>query len=343
MSLLASVLLRGAPLGPDSPVSGSVLLTDPPIVLLKPRPRPFGPASYLAGRHPRTPFVFLRQMTWSYEGWPAALALAARYHAFRRTHQNSRLVILANTLSAERRLAALGVDVLFASSNMFLDETIFRPLPGMPREHQAIYNAQLNPYKRHHLAREIASCAYITYLPAFQDAGERRRRIEAFCAGLPRGHVVLNERADDNFRTMNELEVNAALARAHVGLCLSKVEGQMYASVEYLLAGLPVVTTQNEGGRDIYLHPDTAIVVKDDPRQVRDATEALLARAIPPAEVRRLTLELISRDRHRFNRFIEGLSDGARSASDPRWSFRYMHKLVRQLPLAELEAEALGR
>ena len=329
-------------LGPDDTVSGSVLAVDPPIVLLKPRPRPFGPAPYLASRHPETPFVFLRQLTWSYESWPSVVGLAVRHRRFRRKYPRARLVILTNTATLADRLAALRVDAFFASSNMFLDETLFRPLPGRPKRRDAIYNAQLNPYKRHALARAIPTCDYITYLPTFQDEAARRRRIENFLKALPPGQSVLNERVGENFRMMSEPEVNVALNESHVGLCLSRVEGQMYASVEYLLAGIPVVTTPNRGGRDVYLDPDTSIVARDDPRAIRDAVAAMKARAVPAEVVRAKVMRLIERDRARFNGFVEDLTGGVRAGTDPRFSFPYVHKLVTPMPLSRMEAEALA-
>lgn len=305
--------------------------------MLKPSPRPFGPAGYLARRHPELPFVFLRQLTWSYDSLPAILGLALQCARFRKAYPGRRLVILTNTEPLAIRLRRFGVDAFFASSNIFVDETLFRPLPDRVATFDAIYNAQLNPYKRHHLAQGIASCAYITYLPNFQSRTSRRERITTFKAGLPDGHVVLNTEADDNFLTMSESQVNEALNGARVGLCLSKVEGQMYASIEYLLAGLPVVTTRSRGGRDVYLHPDTSIVARDDPRDIRDAVAAMTARAVPREAVRAQTLRLVQPDRERFNAFVETITRSA-SRSDPRWSFRYVHKLVAQVRLGDLEA-----
>lgn len=40
-------------------------------------------------------------------------------------------------------------------------------------------------------------------------------------------------------------ELNRCLNQCRLGLCLSAVEGPMYASIEYLLAGLPVVSTES--------------------------------------------------------------------------------------------------
>ena len=101
----------------------------------------------------------------------------------------------------------------------------------------------------------------------------------------------------------------------------------MYASMEYLMAGLPVVSTPSRGGRDLFFHPDTTIIARDDPREIRQAVEALKARAVPPEVVRATTLRLVQRERERFNAFVERLGGVARAGTDPRWSFAFRHKL----------------
>jgi hypothetical protein len=52
---------------------------------------------------------------------------------------------------------------------------------------------------------------------------------------------------------------------------LSDIEAQNWATIEYLLAGLPVVTTPSIGGRDRWLTPDNSIIVPDTPTRVAAA------------------------------------------------------------------------
>ncbi len=62
---------------------------------------------------------------------------------------------------------------------------------------------------------------------------------------------------------------------------LSAEEGSSYASMEYLLAGLGVVSTHSTGGRDVYFDPDYCITCDPTPEAVRDAVAELRARNIP--------------------------------------------------------------
>ncbi len=51
---------------------------------------------------------------------------------------------------------------------------------------------------------------------------------------------------------LNSWEVARKLNACRVGMCLSETEGAMFAAVEYLLCGLPVVSTPSQGGRDVW-------------------------------------------------------------------------------------------
>jgi hypothetical protein len=56
--------------------------------------------------------------------------------------------------------------------------------------------------------------------------------------------------------------------KAHVGLCLSAEEGAMFVSAEYLLCGIPVVSTRNKGGRDVMFTPEHVFIADDTPESV---------------------------------------------------------------------------
>jgi SAM-dependent methyltransferase len=117
--------------------------------------------------------------------------------------------------------------------------------------------------------------------------------------------VLLNRLQDDLPVRFSHQEVNQALSRAATGLVLSEVEGASYAAMEYMLAGLPVVSTPSQGGRDIYFDPDYCAVVAPDPRSIRDAVTALRQRNIPRAYVRERTLQRIEPGRRRFVALVE--------------------------------------
>lgn len=321
--------------------AASVLSRQPPIFYVRPRPMPFGLAGRLAGRRPDLPMTCLVRTMWSLEASHHLHELVVLYRQFRARHAHIRLIVAANTPRELKALQRRGVEAVLANHNIFVDERIFKPLPEVEPVYDAIYNAAFSPFKRRELAAEIGSCAHIGYVADPDRKHDTLAALEAAKAALPH-HDFLNPVVDGHCRRLGPREVNRVLATARVGLCLSEAEGAMTASVEYLLAGLPVVTTPSIGGRHRYFTDQTAIVVEPDPRAVREAVEALKARALPRGVVRRRTLRLMEPDRAAFNAFIDRLREGYPPiAEDPRWHFHYVNNLYEWRRVGDFAA-ALG-
>jgi uncharacterized protein (TIGR01627 family) len=158
-------------------------------------------------------------------------------------------------------------------------------------------------------------------------------------------HVLINSRVDGSPVKLSPEGVNAALNRAAVGLCLSDVEGANYASVEYMLAGLPVVSTPSVGGREVYFDHEFCIICDPNPEAVRDAVQRLKARQIPRDYVRARTLAKFEPERRRFLSLIDDLSErlgGTRRFDHGVWPFAASPLLYRDYR-EHLQAFADGR
>ena len=81
----------------------------------------------------------------------------------------------------------------------------------------------------------------------------------------------------------------------------------MRASMEYLLCGLPVVSTPSIGGRDRYFRSDYAVICEPNPRAVADAVKEASARNVSRAHVRRAVLDKVAFDRASFLRTLNAL------------------------------------
>ena len=123
---------------------------------------------------------------------------------------------------------------------------------------------------------------------------------------------------------MSPKDVNVALNRVSVGLCLSAEEGSNYASMEYMLAGLPVVSTPSLGGRDVFFDHEYCTICESSSAAVRQAVEGLKARNIPREYIRERTLAKIAPERRRFLSLIDDLSErlgGKRHHDGDAWPF----------------------
>lgn len=316
---------EGGAAGRMLPVMGRLLHRDPPIV--------FGPnlghdqlapASRIAPLLGDRPAWTLIVVHWSLEVAAHRRALVADWQAFARAYPRHKLLVLCNTEAERALLAAEGVRSAHCNHNMLVDERVFDVMPGRAVEFDAVYNARLEPYKRHHLARDVARLALI-YSEFERSAPDY---VAAVRAALPQA-VFVNEAiahstyarpaharaaalinrvlAARRYTTLTQQTVVDAYNSAATGLCLSEVEGAMYASMEYLLAGLPVVTTPSIGGRDHFFHPDYALSVAPDPAAVRDGVAAMIRRAIPRAQIRAAVLDRVRAERLRFLDVLHGI------------------------------------
>jgi glycosyltransferase involved in cell wall biosynthesis len=214
-----------------------------------------------------------------------------------------------------RRSLVSGEPALLLNHNLGVSETIFTPLPDREVRFDALYIASLSAGKRIELAAAIDRVAYVTYLPT-APSGETRQLL-AHLGGLAPAHRVLNPFRDGVPVALKAADVNEACNSAAVGLCLSAVEGAMVASMEYLLAGLPIVTTPSTGGRDVFFDPEYCITVRPDPRTVREAVEALRRRGIPRQYIRERTLAKMEPQRGAFLELLDGVLE--RQGSAPRF------------------------
>ena len=242
-------------------------------------------------------------------------------------------IFLTNTAKEAERLGSLGETAILLNHNLTVPEEDFYPLEGEPR-FDAVYNARLHPQKRHELSILVARCAMIFMHTSMESAAYEQELIARHNREAP-GHQFINEFRDGVPVSLGAAEVNLVYNQAAVGLALSKVEGAMFSSMEYLLAGLPVVSTPNVGGRDLYFDDEFCITVEPDPRAVRDAVAALKDRKIPRHYIRAKTLEKVERDRVRFRALLCAVIErnGGSAPSIEGWPFA--SKLLTWKPWSE--------
>jgi hypothetical protein len=229
-------------------------------------------------------------------------------------HRLHRLTFLTNTEREQQLMADAGCEAITLNQNCLLDDAAFHPLPDIEPVYDAVYNARLSPEKRPQLAVEIERLAFIySYgsfeftVPQFHHEHVRLR------AMMPAANFV-NKLTPQGCEWLPAQRVNEVLARSRVGLCLSAVEGKMRASIEYLFAGLSVVSTPSLGGRDYYFDDEYCIIAEPNPRSIREAVEALIRRAVPREYVRAKTLARVEVDRARYIALVQGLIDRERGS-----------------------------
>ena len=251
-----------------------------------------------------------------------------------------RITFLAANTAEHAHFQRAGLPTLHVNHAAFVDERIFRPLPDRRVRFDAVYDAKLSPFKRHGLAAEVPNLALITYLYEGRVDPGYRAAIEPIVA---RAHVFNGNPFSDTYRALKPEEVNHALHQCGVGLALSKEEGSMLASIQYLLAGLPVVSTASQGGRDDFYHPDYVRIVDATPRAVADAVSELRRCQVPAGEIRARTLARVWEYRKRLFRCIDDLyaSLGCDRKFETEWPSLFVNRLLAEErdPTARILAE----
>ena len=192
-----------------------------------------------------------------YRGNPRGLVKILYLH-YKHTlkYKNIDLFWTTNTQAEEFRFRLLGLKALFLSQNAFCSDFIFKPL-SLEKEWDAIYVASLSPYKRIELLKGIDGLRIIARNP---DNGQEYLKSLGVTATLNEGWV-------------KRKELCSIINQSYAGLAISKVEGAMYAATEYLLCGIPVISTPSKGGRDVWFTKNNHILVEPDPKSIKNAIE----------------------------------------------------------------------
>jgi glycosyltransferase involved in cell wall biosynthesis len=298
---------------PAGGVGGAELLSiSPTIVHTFPGPVfPLGAASVLGPRLRRAPVHFLLAASWTLELEGQSERLANIAKSYTQEHSRHHLTFVSNTERETELMRAQGCTAVTINHNCLSDEETFKPIPQIEPVFDAVYNARFAPWKRHELAQDIKKLVLIYFRHNGEESVEHFHARHAHLSAMMPNACFMNELTPDGCQWMSSKQVNRVLAQSKVGLCLSEIEGAMRASIEYLFAGLSVVSTPSLGGRDFYFDDEYCIICESDPRRVREAVEALVARNVPRDYVRARTLSKINLQRKRYIDLVQGLIDRA--------------------------------
>ena len=143
------------------------------------------------------------------------------------------------------------VDVLFCNHNAFLNETRYIIKDDVKKEYNMVISSCFRNYKRIWLAKDIPDILHIGYkngpLEYIPDFGTR--------ANFKNNSTNMEDW--DFFCTKKYVNL---LNSSVCGGMFSEVEGACFSSSEYLLCGLPVLSTPSKGGRDVFYNSQNSII-----------------------------------------------------------------------------------
>jgi glycosyltransferase involved in cell wall biosynthesis len=269
---------------------------------------PLGAANYVGRELHDRPALFLMYFTWAaHQPWVVSRSRDA-VSVYRTRRPLHRFIFLCNDERERAAHAAAGLDAILCNHNAFVDEEVFEP-DGDTKRYDAVYNAAIVAWKRHELTRLIESCLQITYRKVTLSDQQALAQLEELKRLMP-SHRIANPIVDGRLMHFQPQEVAALLRQSRCGLCLSAVEGASFASMEYLLTGLPVVSTPSVGGRDTFADPAYWLTVPPDAEAVAAGVREMIARDIPPEQIRNATLTRVKEHRARLREAVTRATDG---------------------------------
>lgn len=229
---------------------------------------------------------FLVFSSWTKEPWSKAVATSWRLNRIPR----KRAVFMCSTFRETSRMNIVGFKSAFCHHNLFCNEDDYMTSSGEERRFDAVYTAVAHGYKRHHLSAKVRSLYLLI---------SNLDRLSF----LAQSYDVIPPHND---RILTAREISAVYGDCKTGLALSAVEGGMRAATEYLLCGLPIVSTPSLGGRDAYYDRNNHIICGESPDAVADSVALAVSRDWDRALIRANAIK-------RSQEFRQTLSDTVRS------------------------------
>ena len=256
---------------------------------------------------------FILQLGWHRETDERVKEIKKQIYSSVLKEERFKLLFLCNSKIEEDLFKNNGMAACYCHQNAFLDENKYR-IRAINKKYDAIYIARITPFKRHYLSKNIRN---LFLIGSHSDKEEDffNKTLEEL------NHATWKEKvyARDIFKYINQ---------ARVGLCLSKEEGAMFVSAEYLLCGLPVVNTRNLGGRDGIFSDYNSITCEDKPEPVAESVQKLIDKNLDPEKIRQETILQFNFHRKTFIELIQDIHKTENSNIDftKEWEKVFVHK-----------------
>ena len=253
--------------------------------------------------------VIFKFLPWSHESLEAVRRVQYFYNQHKLLYPKHQVHILCNTLEEKRLLFHVTPHVHFINQNTLLDERLFPPAPSGPRPFDVVYNGRLIWMKRQHLLSALDGRIGLFGDTSLQTEWDyfqvlQKKIPHARMMHFQHQPYVKDITLYDTIPFAPYEELAGRLNQAATGAILSRAEGANYASAEYLLCGLPVVSTPSEGGRDVFFDPRYCRIVPPSAPKIKKAVEELIAMKIEPEFVRQETLKKMQPHRERFREIL---------------------------------------
>lgn len=222
------------------------------------------------------------------------------------SNPNYEITLLANSIQEkeyfEKRTTR---DVLFCNHNAFLNEHVFDIIGNVPKRHDLIVDSAFHEYKNVEKANRIKETLHIGYFKS-----------DMMTQVVIPTYGKLANFVNGKYKRLPKPQINAHYNESRVAGIFSLTEGACFASSQYLLAGLPVISTRCQGGRDIWYNEFNSIMCENDEDSIYNAHQLALEKLesgeFNARHIRELHLAQMDEHRARLIEYIQcKILDGA--------------------------------
>ena len=180
------------------------------------------------------------------------------------------LIYCSPTESCNNILLNMDRNSIFLNHNALLDYNMYE-IHNYKRKYNAVINARPLKWKRIYLSKKVENKIYIKGVDyennelSWKDWDECNFKEIVY-------NISLNEVIDLYNKSNIGLMLSGCTGENKQGI----KEGANYSSSEYLLCGLPVVSTISQGGRDIWYDEYNSIVCEPDEDIINNSVNTLL-------------------------------------------------------------------
>ena len=219
-----------------------------------------------------------------------------------------------------------GFNAILANHNCLLDYNIFN-ITNDELKYDMVMNCRPELWKRPFLAEKVPKLAYIK---GYYFGNEKYDYTKLQCAFI-------------NENRISPEQINEIYNQSYCGGIFSEIEGACYSSSEYLLSGLPVISTFSKGGRDTWYTPQNSIIVEPTQDAVETAVKTCIQKInngeFVKQNIRDKHIEMSNKMRNNIINCTQYIFDSHNVKIDASeyWNKNFFHKFINNVDIKDVE------
>ena len=208
-------------------------------------------------------------------------------------NKNNFIFLLNSETEIQNNINSFNFNYEFINSNAFIDYEKFTSIKTA-KLYDVIYVARFNLCKRHSLIEKLKNICLIGSNP------------DKITDNFFSDNIKCNIKYINN-KLLTSENICEKINQSKCGIILSSHEGQCRASSEYLLCGIPVVSTKSVGGRDIWYDNYNSRLCRDNIDDVLKKVDYFIKNNRNSFKIRDDHIKLSLQHRERFIKLISTL------------------------------------